>query len=76
MILKIILAVLAGYLLGSISPAYILGKLLRGIDIREYGDKNAGTTNTRRVLGLGPAIITGFYDFFKIGIFAVVDSYI
>ena len=60
-----ILVVLIGYLLGSISPAFILGKVLRGIDIREYGTKNAGTRNVKKVLGLGPAIICGIYDFFK-----------
>lgn len=60
-----IFVVLIGYLLGSVSPAYILGRVLRGIDIREYGTRNAGTRNTKQVLGLGPAIICGIYDFFK-----------
>jgi len=36
------IAILLGYLIGSISPSYILGKLLRDIDIREHGDGNAG----------------------------------
>lgn len=54
-----------GYLLGSVSPAFILGKTLRGIDIREHGTHNAGTRNVKKVLGLGPSIICGIYDFFK-----------
>ena len=33
-----------GYLFGNFQTAYILGKL-KGIDIREYGSGNAGTTN-------------------------------
>ena len=40
-----------GYLIGSVSPSYFLGKL-KGVDIREIGTKNAGTTNTYRMLGI------------------------
>lgn len=60
-----VLIILLAYLLGSISPAYILGKLLRGIDIRKYGSKNAGATNAWRVLGPVAGIITGLVDFLK-----------
>jgi len=58
-------AILLGYLIGSISPSYILGKLLRDIDIREHGDGNAGGMNTYYVLGLRPAIITVVFDLSK-----------
>ena len=57
--------ILVGYLLGSISPAYILGRLLRGIDIREHGTHNAGGRNVKKVLGLWPAVITIIYDLSK-----------
>ncbi len=40
-----------GYLIGCIQTAYILGKLTKKIDIRDYGSGNAGTTNTIRVMG-------------------------
>ena len=60
-----ILAVIIGYLLGSISPAYILGRILRGIDIREHGTKNAGARNVKKVLGFWPFVITAGYDFVK-----------
>ena len=63
--MRIVLAVLLGYLLGSVSPSYLLGRLLRGIDIREHGDTNAGTVNTYRVLGLWPAVVTAVYDLSK-----------
>ncbi len=33
--LQIIISSLISYLIGSISPSYILGKLLKGIDIKE-----------------------------------------
>jgi len=54
-----------GYLLGSVSPAYILGRLLRGIDIREHGTRNAGARNVKKILGWGPFIITVIYDLTK-----------
>ncbi|MFQ6109389.1 MAG: glycerol-3-phosphate acyltransferase [Candidatus Aminicenantales bacterium] len=57
--------VLMGYIIGSISPSYILGKVLKKIDIREHGTKNAGTLNTYKILGLGPAIITALFDLSK-----------
>lgn len=69
-----IISLIIGYLLGSVSPSYILGKLLKGIDIREHGTKNAGASNTYKVLGLFPAIITATYDFSK-GILAMVIAY-
>ena len=52
--------ILIGYVLGSISVAYIVGKV-RGIDIREHGSGNAGTTNTLRVLGrrAGAIVLAG-----------------
>ncbi|HVN59343.1 MAG TPA: glycerol-3-phosphate 1-O-acyltransferase PlsY [Bacteroidales bacterium] len=47
----VIVSVLAGYLLGSISTAVWAGKLFHGIDVREHGSGNAGATNVIRVLG-------------------------
>ncbi|MEN9987519.1 MAG: acyl-phosphate glycerol 3-phosphate acyltransferase [Bacteroidota bacterium] len=43
--------ILLGYIIGSIPTAVWVGKSFRGIDIREHGSKNAGATNTFRVLG-------------------------
>lgn len=64
-IFLVILALLIGYFIGSISPSYILGKILKGIDIREHGDGNAGGTNTKRVLGWWPAVIVVIFDLTK-----------
>jgi glycerol-3-phosphate acyltransferase PlsY len=52
--------VLIGYALGLVSTAYIVGKV-HGIDIREHGSGNAGTTNTLRVLGrrAGAIVLAG-----------------
>ena len=46
----VILAVTA-YFLGSIPNALWIGKVFKGIDIREHGSKNTGSTNAARVLG-------------------------
>lgn len=56
---------LLAYLLGSIPSAVWIGKKYYGIDIREHGSKNAGTTNMLRVLGRRAAIPVFVLDFFK-----------
>jgi glycerol-3-phosphate acyltransferase PlsY len=42
---------IVSYLLGSIPASYIAGRLLQGIDLREHGSGNLGTTNAFRTLG-------------------------
>ncbi|MCL6459678.1 MAG: glycerol-3-phosphate 1-O-acyltransferase PlsY [Gorillibacterium sp.] len=64
------LAALVSYLLGSISFSLIIGKMIKGIDIRQHGSGNAGATNTLRILGKGPAILVLSLDVCK-GIGAV-----
>jgi len=39
------------YLCGSLPTAYLAGRLLKGIDIREHGSKSVGATNALRTLG-------------------------
>jgi len=46
-----ILTIVIGYLIGSIPFAYIAGRLVKGIDIRQVGGKNVGTLNTMREIG-------------------------
>lgn len=57
-----ILAVLSGYLIGSLLPAYFLTGWLKGVDIHTIGNGNPGTTNVKRVVGLWPAVATASYD--------------
>ncbi|HNY89927.1 MAG: Glycerol-3-phosphate acyltransferase [bacterium ADurb.Bin431] len=64
MFTALIVLVLA-YLLGSIPTSIIVGKVLRGIDIREHGSGNAGGTNTFRVLGWKPGLFVTLVDVFK-----------
>jgi acyl-phosphate glycerol 3-phosphate acyltransferase len=63
--LRIILAGAAGYLLGSISPAYILGKAIKRIDVRDLGYRNAGARNVYHLLGIVPAAVTVSVDMGK-----------
>jgi len=46
-----IIAVIIGYLLGSIPFAYIAGRLIKGVDIRQVGGRNVGTLNVMREVG-------------------------
>lgn len=55
---------LAGYLLGSIPWAFILGKV-NGIDIRQHGSCNVGATNVSRVLGKKWGVSCFFLDLLK-----------
>ena len=56
--------IVLAYLLGSISPSIIQGRLA-GVDIKKEGSGNAGTTNTLRVLGKKAALITLIVDIGK-----------
>lgn len=61
----IITMTIIAYLLGSIPSAVWIGKKYYGIDIREHGSKNAGTTNMLRVLGRRAALPVFALDFLK-----------
>lgn len=54
-----------GYLIGSVSPGYILGRIVKRIDIRKYGNYNTGATNTFKVVGPAYGLIAGAFDFLK-----------
>ena len=49
--MMLILCCAIAYLLGSIPFSYILGKQVKGIDLRDYGSGNLGATNVFRNLG-------------------------
>jgi acyl phosphate:glycerol-3-phosphate acyltransferase len=53
------------YLFGSTPTGYLAGKLLKGIDIREYGSKSIGATNVLRTLGKWPASVVLLVDVLK-----------
>ncbi len=59
-----IICLFIGYLCGLFQTSYIYGRL-HGIDIREHGSGNAGTTNALRTLGLKAGLITFLGDTLK-----------
>ncbi|MED1116412.1 glycerol-3-phosphate 1-O-acyltransferase PlsY [Bacillus paramycoides] len=79
-IFKIFAALALGYFLGSLNTAVIVGKIYRK-DIRNHGSKNAGLTNTLRVLGKSAAVFVLAGDILKgiiacfIGLFLSVYFY-
>jgi len=59
------LLLVASYLLGAVPTSYIVGRVSRGIDLREHGSGNLGATNTFRVLGWRLALPVLIFDVFK-----------
>ena len=59
-----VICLLIGYLFGLFQSAYFYGKA-HGIDIRQHGSGNAGTTNTLRVLGTKAGLIVFAGDCLK-----------
>jgi glycerol-3-phosphate acyltransferase PlsY len=59
-----ILALLCGYLLGSIPTGFLVAKA-RGIDIRRVGSGNIGATNVFRYLGIPAGIFVLLVDALK-----------
>jgi glycerol-3-phosphate acyltransferase PlsY len=58
-------AIILSYLVGAIPVGLIVGKLFKGVDIREHGSGNIGFTNALRVLGFVPGIIVLLLDVAK-----------
>lgn len=63
-ILVRILCIVIGYFFGLIQTAYIYGRM-HGVDIREHGSGNAGTTNALRVLGKKAGLVVFAGDLLK-----------
>lgn len=61
---------LAAYLVGSFPSAYIIGRRIKDIDIRQHGSGNMGAANAQQVLGWRAATVVFLLDLFK-GILAV-----
>jgi acyl phosphate:glycerol-3-phosphate acyltransferase len=59
-----LLCLLVGYCFGCIQWAYLIGRT-KGIDIRNYGSGNSGTTNAMRVMGEKTGLIVFFLDLAK-----------
>lgn len=60
-----VIALPASYIVGSVPTGIVTGRLLRGVDVRQYGSGNTGATNVLRTLGPIPAIMVLLLDWGK-----------
>ena len=74
--MNILLAIIIGYLLGNINASYLLGKLFKGIDIREKGTANAGASNAVIVMGWKFGAAVFFIDALKAAVAMWIVKYI
>ena len=65
------LAALIGYLLGNIQAGYLLGKLLKKVNIRTLGQGNAGASNAVESLGWKFGVLVALIDILK-GVAAIL----
>lgn len=65
-----LISIIGAYLLGSVSMAYFLTKR-KNIDARQQGTGNLGASNTKVLLGWGPAVLVALHDIGK-GVVAVL----
>ena len=73
-IFKLVLALVSGYILGSVNTSIIAGNIY-GENVRMKGSGNAGLTNTLRVLGPKAAMIVFAGDVLK-GVLACLLGYV
>ena len=62
--MQVILSLLLGYMMGSVNPSFIIGKI-KGVDIRNEGNGNPGASNTVVVLGTKWGILVAVLDILK-----------
>lgn len=70
---KILISVLIGYFFGSIPFSFIIAKMIKGIDLRKFGDGNVGASNVSRVAGRKAGAAAFLCDVIK-GVFPVFLS--
>ena len=74
------LVIVVSYLIGSIPTGYLAARMLRGVDIRDYGSGSTGATNVLRVLGRGPFVAVMVADALKgyipaMAVWLIFESY-
>lgn len=75
MVLEFLAVIAISYLVGSIPWGYIAGRVLKGIDVRDFGSGVTGATNVMRTLGRGPFVAVLLADALK-GYVPVLVSWI
>jgi len=74
-VLAFVLAIIVSYLLGCIPSAYLVGRAVKGVDIRQVGSKNMGAMNTFYAIGFWPGMAVLASDIGK-GMLALSVSYL
>ena len=64
-LLSITLVLIAAYLIGSIPAAYLAGRMVKGIDIRQVGTRNMGAMNVFYEVGFIPGVLVLLTDIGK-----------
>lgn len=72
---KLCIALLVGYLLGSVNISILLTRLVGGFDIRTRGSQNAGGTNVARTLGAGWGALTILLEILKSSLLGLAAKY-
>jgi len=62
--MKLMLSLVMGYVIGTISPSALLGKM-KHVNLKETGTKNLGASNALQVLGRGYGVIVMVIDIAK-----------
>ena len=65
MLIKSLLLIVAGYLLGSIPPSYLAGRWLKGIDLRRYGSGTVSGTGVYYHVSKPAIVAVGLFDIAK-----------
>jgi glycerol-3-phosphate acyltransferase PlsY len=66
----VLIAVVA-YLIGAVPSGLIVGRVVAGLDVRQYGSGKMGATNVARTVGWGPALVVLLADVLK-GVVAIL----
>ena len=62
--MDLVLCIVLGYLLGSLNPAALIGKI-KHFNLRKHGTGNLGATNVLLNFGKGFAAVVMLFDIFK-----------
>lgn len=62
---RLVAVIFLGYLIGAIPFGLVVGKLTRGVDVREYGSGKMGATNVLRTLGARVGVLVFAADLAK-----------
>ncbi len=70
-VLRYVVVTVLGYLVGSFPTGYLIARLWKGVDPRQYGSGRTGGTNVLRAAGKGAALLTVLSDVLK-GVVAIL----